>query len=336
MTEPAEVSFSTYELYRSKAPGEIAPPPPRQGAWLRVRFSDDSVGYGDLCPVTVFKDLPLIKQLDLLEQGQATALSACALACAKADADARSRSAKLHSDQQIENHYLVPDIVNFPMERISILEQRGYRYFKVKMGSELERESRALRQLCEGLSSGSKIRLDFNLKTDQESFFRWLDQVADWLTPGLDFIEDPFTYVPAEWQRVSKEYGVRLALDYLEPQYDLTAAGAAVLVIKPAMQDLASVDQFLIQPDRSIIVTHYLESALGQSYALAIAQQLAAIWGERLEVCGLQMVDYYLDSEFQRQIKNDGPFVLPPDGTGLGFDQILERQRWIKLCEWPK
>ena len=192
-------------------------------------------------------------------------------------------------------------------------------------------ETEMLKTLVEKLGGDAKVRLDFNCRISRDKFTNWLEKNLAWLKPHLDFIEDPFVYEPREWMRIQENFGIDLALDLAADVLAVKAEGARVVIIKPAIIDPREVLKAFAGDDRRFVFTHYMDFPIGQMSAYAEAQSLMAEEGSRIAVCGLQHHDVYEGFTFQDTIRNDGPFIVPPEGTGLGFDQLLERQDWTHI-----
>jgi O-succinylbenzoate synthase len=303
----------------------------RKGTLLRIEFENGHVGFSDLCPYQQFGDKPLEIEIQNILRGQPTRLGARSLHFARVDANARARKESLYTESRIKNHFFISDFVNFDLNRVPILQGQRFTEFKVKIGSDLIIETEMLKALVEKLSADVKIRIDFNCKISGDKFANWLEKNILWLKPRLDFIEDPFSYDGREWQRLQNAFGVDLALDLAADPLKTKAEGANVVIIKPAIQDSGEILKAFSETNHRFVFTHYMDFPVGQMAAYVEAQSLMAIDGSRIAVCGLQHHDVYEGFTFQDAISNDGPFIVPPEGLGLGFDQLLERQDWTQI-----
>ena len=321
---------SPYQLYPKGSLLLNQPHRFRKGTILRVEFAPQKVGYCDVCPYPQFGDHPLEIELQNLVRGQPSRLTKRSLYFAEKDAEARFQKESLYNENRIKNHFFIADFLNFDLNRIPILQAQRFTEFKVKIGSDLLIETEMLKALLEKLSSEAKVRIDFNGKLSREKFLNWLEKNNSWLSSRLDFIEDPFTYDAQEWQSVYQNFGVRLALDLAADPVVTQAEGAQVVVVKPAIQDPFEVLNS-VPADKSLVLTHYMDFPIGQMSAYFLAQHFAAENSGRVGVCGLQHHDVYEGFTFQDTIKNDGPFIVPPEGLGMGFDELLERQDWTQI-----
>lgn len=155
-----------------------------------------------------------------------------------------------------------------------------------------------------------RIRIDFNAKLSAVEFLR----IADTLPrERIDFIEDPCPYDPVVWRELREKTGLRLALDRF-------AGDADVLVHKPALHTEWPVFE------GEIVVTSYMDHPIGQFFAAYVAATHAVS-----ARCGLFTHVLYEPDAFIERIATDGARLLPPDGTGVGFDDLLESLPWKKL-----
>jgi O-succinylbenzoate synthase len=154
-----------------------------------------------------------------------------------------------------------------------------------------------------------RIRIDFNARLSAEEFLR----VAETLPrERVDFIEDPCPYDEDVWRELRARTGLRLALDRF-------SGNADVLVHKPALQT-----EWPVHND--IVVTSYMDHAIGQCYAAWVAAT-----HDVNPRGGLMTHVLYEPDAFFERVQRDGARLLPPLGTGLGFDDLLERLPWKSI-----
>lgn len=160
---------------------------------------------------------------------------------------------------------------------------------------------------------GVRIRIDFNATLASAEF---LDVVKLLPEERVDFVEDPCPYDEQTWARLRELTGLRLAVDRMAPDghaYD-------VLVHKPALS------MNWPQIDREIVVTSYMDHPVGQfgaAYVAATHRTSAR--------CGLMTHVLYEPDPFIERIERDGARLLPPQGSGIGFDDLLEKLPWKML-----
>jgi len=159
-----------------------------------------------------------------------------------------------------------------------------------------------------------RLRIDFNATLTADEFVR----VAQTLPKErIDFIEDPCPYDADVWRDLREKTGLRLALDRATAQPRNRATD--VIVHKPAIEEFPATD-------KEIVVTTYMDHPIGQFGAAYIAAT------HRVSArCGLFTHVLYEPDEFLERIRADGARLLPPEGTGIGFDDLLERLPWRRL-----
>jgi O-succinylbenzoate synthase len=156
-----------------------------------------------------------------------------------------------------------------------------------------------------------RLRIDFNARLRPEEFL----MIAEGLPQDrVDFVEDACPYDGATWTALREQTGLRLALDRLAAE-----EGVDVLIVKPAIQKIP-------QTKKEIIITSYMDHPVGQFGAAYFAALHPA------PRCGLFTHVLFEKNEFIERIRSDGARLLAPDGTGIGFDDLLERLPWKKLA----
>jgi O-succinylbenzoate synthase len=155
-----------------------------------------------------------------------------------------------------------------------------------------------------------RIRIDFNARLTAEEFLR----VAETLPKErIDFVEDPCPYDRETWAALRARTGLKLALDRFTGEAD-------VLVHKPALS--AEFPGF----GEEIVVTSYMDHPVGQFFAAYVAAT------HRVNArCGLMTHVLYEPDAFAERVERDGARLLPPQGTGVGFDDLLGSVRWTSI-----
>ena len=154
-----------------------------------------------------------------------------------------------------------------------------------------------------------RIRIDFNARLTPDEFLR----IAETLPrERIDFIEDPCPYDEQVWRDLRERTGLPLALDRFEGRAD-------VLVHKPALRTTWP-------RHNDVVVTSYMDHPVGQFGAAYIAAT-----HETNARCGLFTHVLYEPDAFIERIESDGARLLPPRGTGIGFDDLLERLTWTSI-----
>lgn len=146
-----------------------------------------------------------------------------------------------------------------------------------------------------------RVRIDFNGRLTPEEF-RALS-----LPPNLDFVEDPCPYDPIVWRELRTR--VRVAIDRYDGDADVRVHKPALTTAWPEHND--------------VVVTSYMDHPVGQYGAAYIAATHAV--NQR---CGLFTHVLYEPDPFLERIRSEGARLLPPPGTGIGFDDLLDRLPW--------
>lgn len=155
-----------------------------------------------------------------------------------------------------------------------------------------------------------RIRIDFNASLSADEFVR----IAETLPKErIDFIEDPCPYDRNTWRTLRERTQLRLALDRFVGEAD-------VLVHKPALN--AEFPSF----SGEIVVTSYMDHPIGQFGAAYVAATNKAA-----ARCGLMTHVLYEPNAFIERVERDGARLLPPRGTGIGFDDLLEKLQWTSI-----
>ncbi len=264
------------------------------GALIRT----DAGGVGCLHPWPELGDRPIDDQLGLLARGARSPLIDAALRCAALDGAARAAHRSLFEGLTIPPSHQTLMAGGAP--------DPGFDLIKVKGG---ELPARAPHQ---------RIRVDFNGTLDRPTFERWAAALPD--PASIDFVEDPFPYDRDEWLACQESTGLALAVDragFAEKRY-----WPGTVVIKPAIESV---------PDpagRRLVITSYMDHPVGQIFAAFEAARLAAGEGG---THGLLTHSLFDPNPFSEQLCQTGNRILPPAGTGLGFDALLEGIPW-QLC----
>jgi O-succinylbenzoate synthase len=165
----------------------------------------------------------------------------------------------------------------------------------------------------ERLPDRLRLRIDFNATLTPDEFVR----IAATLPHDrIDFIEDPCAYDPAVWSDLRARTGLRLALDRCVLSQPIAAD---ILVIKPALERIP-------QTDKEIVVTSYMDHPIGQLCA-AYAAAVAGI----TSTCGLITHVLFESNPFIERMQIKEARLIPPGGTGWGFDDLLEKLPWKRM-----
>ena len=276
-------------------------------------------GHGCVQPWPEFGQPKVDEQLAALAAGRRTELLDSALRCAAVDRAWRQAGRSLFDGLEVPpSHATITD----PDRQAADAWRAGFQTFKLKCGTSAG-DAACLRDLADAFP-GLLLRLDFNEMPTPESFERWWCGLDDPLRQRVDFIEDPFPFDGGAWSGFSRRHGVRLAADR---RSSLARAGeAAVRVVKPAWAD----SEALPQGDRpqEIVFTSAMDHPLGQAWAAWVAGQAMLSMSGRVRECGLQTHHLFDPDAFTERLGGWQSEFHPPGGTGLGFDDLLDRLEW--------
>lgn len=319
------VDFSRYKLLYKEGKGV------REGALLRFQFENNNFGFADCHPWPEIGDVPLNEQLSLLKKRQlSTKNLKRALAIAKNDAQARSKNLNLFDGLSVPvSHYLIMSINCLSTELLENISEEGFSTVKVKVGRNIDCELDTLKkQLKADIARQFSFRFDFNEILTAEEFQKYLKTLLK-MGVHIDFCEDPFPFDQKKWIEIECEYDVRLALDKKIEQLNHDDKEPALIVIKPAVDDMEMLKN--LQEKTKVVVTSYLDHPIGQTAAAYVGALINKEHPDRLEVCGLLSHRVYQENIFSERMTPKGSLFPLTQGTGLGFNSLLENQQWEKI-----
>lgn len=291
------------------------------GALIRV-----DGGHAAVHPWPEFGDATLEVQLETLALGGTTPLLGRALHCAALDGEARRNGVSLFEGLQVpKSHYSWSQSLPTAFQ-LNYLQRKGFSTIKVKGFSNYGETSRFLDSCAKSMPE-LKLRVDFNGCLHRLTFGKFIEFMHLRTYRQLDLVEDPFPYDADEWQAMREKWGVKLALD---KGWKNGTHGFDAVVVKPARRDWRVVAQHL--PGSDLILTSAMDHAIGQAYAAYEAALCRQEMGNKLSLCGL--VTHHLfdnDPFFERLDVEGGVLQVDRNGTGLGFDDVLEGLPWEPL-----
>lgn len=285
------VWYWLYDLVPRRRLSAIASDAPRQGALIRVED-----GFADVHPWPELGDAAIGAQLDHLRRDELTPLTRRSMALARLDGEARRLGRSLFEGLTIPPSH-------WPLAAGEV--PGAFDTVKVKMspGSALDPALARYR-----------LRLDFNGTLEADAFATFVSALPAALRQAIDFVEDPCPYDAPTWRDLRHRCGVRLALDRGD-----AVDGVDVLVVKPAVQELP-------RTKKEIVITSYMDHPVGQLGAVFVAASSGAT-----SVCGLITHVLYERDPFIERMQIEETRIVPPAGTGIGFDDLLEALPWRKL-----
>lgn len=301
------IFYHRYALTSAGALNAASARTTHEGALIRV-----GSGYGCLHPWPDLGDDAIEEQLQTLAQGGRSPLIDGALRCAAADGEARIAGRSLFEEAVPESHWLA-----LPGDEPLAVKKLGFDTVKLKFGRDIGPE---LEMMSSWSDAGFRLRLDCNETLSLSTFLEFWEDLGE-MKKSVQLIEDPVKWDPESW-RVLREIEVPVAVDRdAEERFH----PGEIAVIKPATSN------WLPPGDARFLVTSYMDHAIGQFWAAVEAARLAKEEGNRFLGAGLLTHRCFETDEFFDQIQTDGPRLLSPGGTGLGFDELLEALPWKPL-----
>jgi O-succinylbenzoate synthase len=302
--------YSPYKLQPLAALNRKTSSAPREGFLIRIQTEDFEAGYADCHPWKMFGDESPKELLQRLRQGRFTPLLERSLFFAQLDGLAREQQASIFDEKiKIKSHYTwTAPLSSFSSQQIEKIRGQKFSTIKIKATGKDE--------MSLDLWKKFKWRIDFNGQGGE----KFLQSVSPALLKRVDLIEDPEPYNLKKWNRLSKEYSVEIAYDQ-PPKGSGTYSGTRV--IKPARQGTLA--------RAGDIITNSMDHPVGQGFAFWQAQESVRKLGQPLRECGLKTAHLFKSTDFFDEIYSEGPFFKPSSGTGVGFDDLLARLKWLPL-----
>jgi O-succinylbenzoate synthase len=311
----------------------------RVGSLLKIE-TDKGIGYSDLHPWPEWGDLSIDEQLKLLAEGKTTDLSARSLALASLDREARAHGISAFEGLKIpDSHYLVTEINNLKETQLEGIWSEGFRALKFKLGRDIEAEAKKLIELEPALRR-FQLRLDFTGLLMAPEYSTFVESLSPALIRKIEFIEDPMPWNESIWSALRFFKQVDFALDRVS-EVELNGLESKSVspefkwvIVKPAIQDPTRMLNLARLTQARICVTSYLDHPVGQMGAALEAARLVSATGSSTSfsdvvgLCGLVTHNMFEKSEFAEAVKNQGPHLHAPEGVGIGFDRLLEKQNW--------
>jgi O-succinylbenzoate synthase len=281
-----------------------------------VRWHD---GFGCLQPWPEFGHAPLAEHLASLAGGNPTALSRRTLDCCTADGAARRRGENLFRGMRIPPSHATLPALPSPEECDALCAQG---FFSAKLKVPGTNRIDWIREFIELASRDDSLlfRLDFNASCTAAEFHRFVMELPAAVRERIEFAEDPAPYDSGQWRALRQMTKVPLAIDWITTSSPPAPDSFDLQVFKPACQEIPP------EPGR-FVITSAMDHPVGQLFA---AWEAARRF-DQVDVCGLLTHPLFEPDAFLERMRSDGPFLLPPEGTGLGFDDLLEKLPWKRL-----
>lgn len=326
-----KISYALYELQPKTQVGKKTPPPARQGALLKIQWTEEKIGYADLHPWPEFGDLDLEAQLSELRNLRMTPLVEQAIWLASMDAQGRLEKRNTYDNQVLlKNNAILPFIDPHTVELLDPLVKQGYTKVKLKLGRHFDEEIQMINRLA--LTHNLKLRLDFNSRLSWNTFSQFILGLSPAAKKMIEYIEDPFPYEEAHWREARQMIPLAIDWELKKIPYDTTkAVEADVMVVKPTHQDVMKRMDQAKSWNKTLVVTSHMGHPLGVMQCMQVAQDLQKSHPNYVLEPGCMTFDLYEPTEFNSLLNLQGPFVKKVGGWGIGFDFVLKGQKWNQL-----
>jgi o-succinylbenzoate synthase len=322
MTPPAQQK-PLISRYRLKARGFL-------NAISNRRYFDGVLiqidgGYGCIHPWPELGDPTLEKCLADLAGPRRWPIVRRAVRCAEYDRVARNFENSLFEEMEVPASHAT--LAKTDARSIALAVEAGFTTVKLKGGRDLAAEAKFLDEMA-GEFPTLKWRLDLNESLTPEQASRFLLGLTEKTRTAIDFVEDPCPYSESAWKELRRATGVKLAVDR---EAAPLASAAQVMVVKPALDEPFLLGEAAIGHNQRVVLTSYMDHPLGQAFAAWEAARLELQFPGLVGICGLQTHPLFEPDEFSETLGPWSPDFKIPDGTGLGFNDLLDALPWTRL-----
>ncbi|MES2922846.1 MAG: enolase C-terminal domain-like protein [Verrucomicrobiota bacterium] len=282
-------------------------------------------GYGCIHPWPELGDPTLEKCLVDLAGPRRWPIVRRAVRCAEYDRVSRNFENSLFEEMEVPASHAT--LAKTDARSIALAAEAGFTTVKLKGGRDLAAEAKFLDEMA-GEFPALKWRLDFNESLTPEQASRFLLGLKEKARSAIDFVEDPCPYSETAWKELRRSTGVKLAVD--REAAPLSSA-AQVMVVKPALDEPFLLGESAISHNQRVVLTSYMDHPLGQTFAAWEAARLELQFPGLVGICGLQTHQLFEPDEFSEVLGPWSPDFKVPDGTGLGFNDLLDALPWTRL-----
>ena len=309
--------------YRLKAHGFLNSVSKRsifEGALIQI-----DGGFGCIHPWPELGDPSLEKCLVDLAGPRRWAIVRRAIRCAEYDRAARVFDESLFDEMEVPLSHAT--LTKADSQEVAHAVARGFTMIKVKFGRDLVNEAKFLEAMAEEFPALS-WRLDFNESLTLETAADFLLKLTEKCRACIDFVEDPYPFSEMAWTKLYQKTGVKLAVDH---EAAPLCIAAQFMVIKPAIDEPFLLGEAASNHNQRAIITSYMDHPVGQAFAAWEASRLELQFPGLVGTCGLQTHHLFEPNEFTEVLGTWSPKFQVPDGTGLGFDDLLDALPWTRL-----
>ena len=309
--------------YRLKARGSLNSISNRrefEGALIQI-----DGGFGCIHPWPELGDPTLEKCLADLAGARRWPIVRRAIRCAEFDRASRVFDNSLFEEMEVPASHAT--LAKADVAEIALAVEAGFTTVKLKAGRDLTAEARFLDEMAAEYPQ-LKWRLDFNESPTPGETTEFLLGLAEKTRAAIDFVEDPSPYSETAWKEMRRQTRVNLAVD--REAAPLSSA-AQVMVIKPAIDEPFLLGEAALGHQQRVVITSYMDHPVGQTFAAWEAARLGLQFPGLVGMCGLQTHHLFEPDAFTEALGPWSPDFKVPDGTGLGFDDLLDALPWTRL-----
>jgi O-succinylbenzoate synthase len=286
---------------------------------------DAEGGHACLHPWPELGDPSLQRCLEDLAGARRWPIVRRALRCLEMDGAARSLKDPLFEDLEVPvSHATLPACDEGEVARAVAA---GFGAAKLKCGGSPSAEFAFLEKMAVA-HPALRWRLDFNETGDADDLTARLAGLSAELRGRIDFIEDPSPFSESKWSALHWATRVPLAVDRESGPH---RAAAQVVVVKPAVDEPWLLAEAAAERGQRVVVTSYMDHPLGQAFAAWEAGRLALQFPGLVGTCGLQTHHLFEPDAFVEALGPWTPDFHAPPGTGLGFDDLLDKLPWKRV-----
>lgn len=282
-------------------------------------------GFGCIHPWPELGDPTLDKCLADLAGARRWPIVRRAIRCAEFDRASRVFDNSLFEEMEVPASHAT--LAKADVAEIALAVEAGFTTVKLKAGRDLTAEAGFLDEMAAEYPQ-LKWRLDFNESPTPGETTAFLLGLAEKTRAAIDFVEDPSPYSETAWKEMRRQTRVNLAVD--REAAPLSSA-AQVMVIKPAIDEPFLLGEAALGHQQRVVITSYMDHPVGQTFAAWEAARLGLQFPGLVGMCGLQTHHLFEPDAFTEALGPWSPVFKVPDGTGLGFDDLLDALPWTRL-----
>ena len=312
--------IARYQLKSAKRLNSISNRSTFEGALIKI-----DGGYACLHPWPELGDPTLEKCLADLKGERRWPIVRRAVRMAEYDKVARQFENSLFEEMDVPLSHAT--LVKVDSKEVALAVEAGFTTIKLKAGRNIPHEAQQLNLMAVEFPNLT-WRLDFNESLTPDEIKSFVSDLSENARQTIDFLEDPTPYSDTGWAALKKDIQLNLAVDR---EASIQSASAQVMVLKPAVDEPFLLGESAIEKNQRVILTSYMDHPVGQAFAAWEASRLELQFPGLVGLCGLQTHHLFEPNEWTEALGAWTPEFHAPEGTGIGFDDLLASQPWSRL-----